>query len=56
MSLKRCDLFRRVVVVNPKVEVVRTTDNPVLASNKSTGSYRDICEFKGFDDRLNMIR
>lgn len=55
MRLKRGNLLGGVVIVDAKLEVIGTADNPVLASDETTGSYRDIGEFEGFDDRLDSL-
>ena len=52
MCFKGRDLFGGVVVVDTKLEVIRTADNPVLPRNESTGTDRDISELECFDDRL----
>ena len=52
MGLKGCDLFGGIVVVDTELEVIRTADDPVLASNEATSSHRNIGEFEGFNDGL----
>jgi hypothetical protein len=50
VGFERCDLLRRVVVVDAELEIIGAADDPVLACNESSRSYRDIGEFKSFDD------
>jgi hypothetical protein len=50
VSFERCDLLRRVVVVDAELEIIGAADDPVLACNESSRSYRDIGKFKSFDD------
>ena len=52
MCFERGDLFRGIVVVDSKLEVIRTTDNPVLARNEAPCPYRDICKLKRLDNGL----
>ena len=40
------DLLRGIVVVYSELEVIAAADNPVLARNEATRSYRDICKFE----------
>lgn len=49
MSFKGGYLFGGIIVVNAKLEVIRTADDPVLARNETTGSDRDIGDFESFD-------
>lgn len=50
VSFERCDLLRRIVVVDAELEIIGATDDPVLAGNESSRSYGDVGEFKSFDD------
>lgn len=52
VCFERGDLLRGVVIVNTELEVIRTTNNPVLSRDKATGADRDIGKFEGLDDRL----
>jgi hypothetical protein len=55
VRFKGRDLFGGVVVVDTKLEVIRTADNPVLPRNESTGTDRDISELECFDDGLKRV-
>ena len=52
MRFEGGDLLGGIVVVNTELEVIRTTDNPVLTGDKTTGSHRDIGKFEGFNNGL----
>lgn len=52
MCFKRRDLFGRVIVVHPDLEIVGAAYYPVLAGNEAPGSDRDIGELEGFDNGL----
>lgn len=54
MCFKRRDLFGRIVVVYPDLEIVGAAYYPVLASNKAPGPDRDIGELEGFDNGLSF--
>ena len=55
VSFKGCNLFRGIVVVNPKLKVIGTTDYPVLARDKPTRTYGYVCELESFDNGLCEI-
>jgi len=50
VRLEGCDLLACVVVVDPQLEVIAATYNPVLARNEATCSYGNIGEFEGLDN------
>jgi hypothetical protein len=50
VSFERCDLLRGIVVVDAELEIIGTTDDPVLTGNESSRSYRDIGKLKSFDN------
>lgn len=50
------DFLRSVVIVDSHLEVIGTADNPVLASNKATGTNGDIGELEGLYDLLRLVR
>ena len=50
MRLERGYLFGGIVVVDAKLEIIGTADDPILAGNEAPSSYGDIGEFKGFDN------
>jgi hypothetical protein len=52
MGFELSDLFRRVVVIDSELEVVRSDNDPVLASDETTGADGNIGNFEGFDDGL----
>lgn len=52
VRLKGCNLFGGIVIVHSDVEIVGTANDPILAGNESSGSHRNIGEFKSLDDRL----
>jgi hypothetical protein len=51
MSFKRGDFFMSVVVEHPQLEIIRASDEPILACDKFDTTYWDFCDFKGFDYR-----
>ena len=55
MCFEGSDLFGGIVIVDTKLEVIRTADNPVLPRNESTSTDRDIGELECFDDRLGKL-
>jgi hypothetical protein len=56
VCFERCDLLAGVVVVDSQLEVIAAGNNPVLACNEATSSYRNIGEFECLDDRLCFVR
>lgn len=52
MRFEGGNLLGGIVVVDAELEVIRTTDNPVLAGDETTGSHRDIGKLEGFNDGL----
>ena len=55
VCFERGYLFGSIVVVNANLEVIGTTDYPVLARYEAASSYRDIGEFKCFDNGLRTF-
>ena len=55
VCFERGYLFGSIVIVDTNLEVIGTTDYPVLAGYESASSYRDIGEFKGFDNGLRTF-
>lgn len=55
VCLERGYLFGSIVIVDANLEVIGATDNPILAGYEAASSYRDIGEFKGFDNGLLMF-
>jgi hypothetical protein len=55
MRFERCDLLACVVVVDPQLEVIAATYDPVLARDETACSYRNVGEFEGLDDRLRFV-
>ena len=49
MSLEGDDLLVRVVVEDPKLEVIRARDKPVLSRNKADASHWNLGNFEGLD-------
>lgn len=47
VGLESGNLLGGVVVVDPNLEVIGANDEPVLAGDEATSSYRDIGNFKG---------
>ena len=48
-------LFRSIVIVDANLEVIGATDDPVLSRYEAASSYRDIGEFKCFDNGLRTF-
>jgi hypothetical protein len=46
------DLLGRIVVVDAKLEVIATANDPIFAGDEAAGADGDVCEFEGFDDLL----
>ena len=55
VSFERSDLLRGVIVVDSDLEIVRATDDPILAGNKSACPHGNICELEGLDDGLCFV-
>ena len=55
VSFELSDLFGCVVVVDSDLEIIGPTDDPILASDEATSSYRDVGELEGFDDCLQRV-
>ena len=55
MCFERCDLFRRIVIVHPDLEIIGAADYPILAGNEAPSSDRDIGELEGFDNGLSFF-
>ena len=51
MCLECGDFFMSVVVEDPQLEVVRASNEPVLARNKADASHRNLCDLEGLDQR-----
>jgi hypothetical protein len=47
--------FSCVVVEDAELEVVQTSDKPVVASDKFDASHWSLCNFKGFDDCTGFV-
>jgi len=45
-----CDFLRCIVVVNAELEIIGTTDNPILPGDETAGSDRDISKFECLDN------
>ena len=56
MSFEGGNLLGGVVVVDAKLEIVRTAYYPVLAGNETACSYRDVGEFESFNDGLPQCK
>ena len=50
MSLEGDDLLVRVVVEDPKLEVIRARDKPVLARDEAYASYGNLSDLKRLDE------
>ena len=55
VSFEGGNLLGSVVVVNTQLEVIGTTDNPVLSRDESTGSDGNIGKLKGLDNLLSFV-
>ena len=55
MSLEGDDLLVRVVVEDPKLEVIRARDKPVLARDEAAASYWNFRYFKRFYERAGLV-
>jgi hypothetical protein len=55
MRLEGCDLLRSVVVIDSYLEIVRATNNPVLARDEPPSSDWDIGKLEGLDDCLEEL-
>lgn len=49
------NLLGCVVVVDAQLEVIGTTDDPVLPGHEATRSNGDVCELEGLDYLLGLI-
>ena len=49
VRLKSRDFFVRIVVEDPELEVIATSDEPVLAGDEAHTSHRYFCDFKSLD-------
>jgi hypothetical protein len=56
VGLEAGDLFGGVVIDNPQLKVVRASNNPVLACNKTASTDGHIGEFKGLDGGSRFVR
>lgn len=52
MSFEGCNFLGGIIVVDSNLEIIGAAHNPILAGNKSTCSYGNICELEGFDNCL----
>lgn len=50
VRFERGYLFRGIVVIDAKLEIIRAANDPILAGNEAPSSYGNIGEFKGFDN------
>lgn len=55
MCFERRDLFGRIIVVHPDLEIVGAAYYPILAGNEAPGPDRDIGELEGFDNGLSFF-
>jgi hypothetical protein len=55
MSLEAGDLFRRIVIDDAQLKVVRASNDPVLASHETTGTDGHIGELKRLDRRARFV-
>lgn len=55
MRLEGSHSLARVVVVHPQVEVIATTNEPVLAGDESDTSDRDLSNLKGFHESPGFV-
>ena len=53
MRFKRRNFLRGVVVVYSQLKIIGAANDPILSRNETSGSDGDICEFEGFDNRLD---
>ena len=50
MGFEGSNFLRCIVVVDAKLEIIGTANDPILPRNKAARSNRDIGELKRFDD------
>ena len=55
MRFERSNLLVRVVVEDPKLEVIRARDKPVLARDEAAASYWDFRYFKRFYEPAGLV-
>ena len=55
MCLKSSNALLGVVVVTPEVEIIRTTDEPVLTSYEGHASHWDLCDFESLDESASFV-
>lgn len=55
MRFKGGNLFGRVVIIHPDVEIIGTANDPILAGDESSGSNRNISEFESLYDCLFVL-
>lgn len=55
VGFKGGDLLRGVIVVNADLEVIRATDDPILAGDEAPCTNRYICKFERFDYGLCFV-
>lgn len=52
MRLKTCNLLRGIIIINPQLEIIATTDDPVLPRHETTSPDWDICQLERLDYSL----
>ena len=55
VRFKGRNLFVRVVVEDPKLEVITTGDEPVLAGNEANATDRDLSDLERLDQRAGIV-
>lgn len=55
VSFKSMDAFESIIIEYSDLHVVRTSDDPIFASNKFGCPYGNITDFESFDESLTFV-
>lgn len=55
MSLERNDFLMRIIIEDPQLEVVRTSDEPLFTCNEPNTSYRYLGNFERLDQSARIV-